>query len=481
MGGPKAQVPSNSPSEADEDQQDQGEEYDGDDILADDDDDNPDNDIDSTEEEEDEEDERDTGRGMAGADEDGDGVGDGVDGGDDEGDETLVPENTPVPRRRKGRPPRAIVSSDEDKGAGGTSTPTTKRARRGRPPKPKGVQTTAAVIPTDAFGHEMQVIDDEIQLNKTDPFGEQKVTQTGYLNDGREYRCRVFTVAGRGQRLYMLSTEPARCMNYRDSYLFFLKHKSLYKVIVDDDEKYDLIQRNIIPHSYKGRSIGICTARSVFREFGARIIIAGKRITDDYWEQEYRDKGFVEGEPADPDDKLPPPGMEYNKNQYVAWHGASSVYHQQPVLDVKRVGKRKALITDENWIFEHASAAMRYNTDLALSRKANLYGIYEPHTNLNFIPSGTQSESVTWERIEDEKDDLYDHKVKRTKRKAGLVIETCMRIRETEGYGVHLLDVDEAFYTEEPEEVKQAIRERQARERQEALDTGRDLPMRLAS
>ena len=42
---------------------------------------------------------------------------------------------------------------------------------------------------------------------------------------------------------------------------------ALHKVIVEEDEKRDLIDREVIPHSYKGRAIGVVTARSVFREF----------------------------------------------------------------------------------------------------------------------------------------------------------------------------------------------------------------------
>jgi chromatin structure-remodeling complex protein RSC7 len=136
----------------------------------------------------------------------------------------------------------------------------------------------------------------------------------------------------------------------------------LYKVIVEDDEKQDLISRDIIPHSYKGRSIGVVTARSVFREFGARIIIGGKRITDDYYVEQAREDGAVEGEFADPNDVLPPEGKEYNKNQYVAWHGASQVYHTGmptvPTAAGKPLpGKRKIQITSANWQLEHARAA----------------------------------------------------------------------------------------------------------------------------
>lgn len=207
----------------------------------------------------------------------------------------------------------------------------------------------------------MDVIDDEVALPE-DPEGETKVDKMGNLLGGREYRVRTFTILNRGERQYMLSTEPARCIGFRDSYLFFQKHKMLYKIIIDEDEKRDLIEREIIPHSYKGRAIGVVTARSVFREFGAKIVIGGRKVIDDYYAQAARDRGDVEGELAVPEDKLPPPGEPYNKNQYVAWHGASSVYHSGApsvpmagkIVDPK---KRKVTVTGDNWMIEHAREA----------------------------------------------------------------------------------------------------------------------------
>ena len=87
-------------------------------------------------------------------------------------------------------------------------------------------------------------------------------------------------------------------------------------------------------------------------------------MTDDYHEQAARDRGDVEGELADPNDRLPPAGQAYNKNQYVAWHGASSVYHTNaPALPVPvgrppTLGKtRKSNLTTVNWMLEHARAA----------------------------------------------------------------------------------------------------------------------------
>jgi chromatin structure-remodeling complex protein RSC7 len=271
-------------------------------------------------------------------------------------------------KKRLGRPPKNRPPDWNAPDPGNTSEGGTpikrKRGRpagfgRGRPPKGGVPLTTRVAI--DKEGTTMEVVDDEVALPE-DEEGEGKVDKVGNLLGGRDYRVRIFTIKGRGDRLYMLSTEPARCCGFRDSYLFFTKHMKLYKVIIDDAEKRDLIEREIIPHSYKGRSIGVVTARSVFREFGARIVIGGKRVTDDYYATEARQQGAVEGELVDPNDQLPPPGEPYNKNQYVAWHGASSVYHtgapSVPTANGKPPpGKRKVNITSANWQFEHGRAA----------------------------------------------------------------------------------------------------------------------------
>lgn len=289
---------------------------------------------------------------------------------DDEGSELSVKEPTPPPqpvirRKRLGRPPKnkppdwdpmVTVSEKEAdtprrRGRGGWRG---RGGRKGGPAAPKAEQII------DSEGTVAEIVDDECVLPE-DPAGETKVDKLGNLKDGRDYRCRTFTVLGRGNRLYMLSTEPARCVGFRDSYLFFTKHRKLYKIIVDDDEKRDMIEREIIPHSYKGRSIGIVTARSVFREFGARIVVSGKRIVDDFNVTLAKAEGFVEGQLADPDDHIIP-GQPYNKNQYVAWHGASAVYHTNvPTVPVP-IGKieskkRRVNVNDMNWMLEHAREA----------------------------------------------------------------------------------------------------------------------------
>lgn len=288
-----------------------------------------------------------------------------------------TPSQTPgrvsaIPRKRRiGRPPKIKPpdwdAPDTEATARDASTPARRRGR-GRPSaggrwaRSRGGPSHLTQMPVDKDGNVMNIVNDEVEL-PTDAEGETKVDDMGNLLGDREYRVRIFTIQDKGPRQYMLSTEPARCMGFRDSYLFFQKHRMLFKIIIDDDAKRDLIDRGIIPHSYKGRAIGVVTARSVFREFGSKIVIGGHKIIDDYYVQAARERGDVEGQIAVPEDRLPPPGLPYNKNQYVAWHGASAVYHSGvpsvplapgKVLDQK---KRRVVVTGDNWMLEHARAA----------------------------------------------------------------------------------------------------------------------------
>lgn len=299
------------------------------------------------------------------------------------------PEITSLPRRR-GRGGRARGSlrrgsqNTPEPGGDGSDSGTPMRRRRGRPPgtgtgrarggfrgRRKGQVPDAPRFIIDKEGNTLDVVDDEAQVDE-DPDGDQKVDEKGNLQGGREYRVRTFTILGRDERLYMLSTEPARCCGFRDSYLFFTKHPKLYKVLIGEEEKKDLIDRNILPNSYKGRNIGVVTARSVFREFGARIIVGGKRVIDDYKVAEARENGEVEGELADPDDIVPARTEDYNRNRYVAWFGASEVYRTATAGVAAAVGKQGPLgkrrnnITVENWQLLHATEA-RYVDVAAVS------------------------------------------------------------------------------------------------------------------
>ena len=324
----------------------------------------------------------------------------------------------PRGRRRLGRPPKRQPPGPEDEDQEPTSDAGTPKRRGGfrggrgggRWARHKAGFSRQAPAPTDDEGNVLEVVNDEVEL-PGDPEGETKVDRDGHLQDDREYRVRTFSIMGKGKRLYMLSTEPARCLGFRDSYLFFQKHKYLYKILIGEDEKLDLIEREVMPHSYKGRQIGVVTARSVYREFGARIVIGGKKVADDYYAEAARERGDVEGELAAPDDRLPPPGQEYNRNQYVAWHGASAVYHTNlpngpaPGGKGPETKRKRIVITSDNWMLEHAREASRFNSALASARASNFKGLYDIHTNNVQRPNHMQPTHGRWSKVDDNQPD----------------------------------------------------------------------------
>lgn len=347
-----------------------------------------------------------------------------------EGSEAAEEPTTPAPRKR-GRPPgsknkatlvREIEMEEDEEalkltafsavggfgpGSGGVRSGSARWAARGR--GSRGGTSHLVMVPRDENGNPYPVEDDELLLPE-DPAGEVKVNKQGELQGGREYRVRTFTVLGRGRRLYMLSTEPARCMGFRDSYLLFQKHRRLHKVIADEGEKFDLIERDIIPHSYKGRSIGIVTARSVFREFGAKIVLGGKKIVDDYYVQEAVDAGSTEGEIADPDDPFNH-GRDHSKDLYVAWLGGAGGGAAVPTVPIvpppithapaKRRKMPGAQQLSPQWMYDHALAASRFNSSLLDERREgdDKGFIVEPLTGVRFVPQLTQPQVSEWFKV----------------------------------------------------------------------------------
>ncbi|KAI1815486.1 chromatin remodelling complex Rsc7/Swp82 subunit-domain-containing protein [Poronia punctata] len=168
------------------------------------------------------------------------------------------------------------------------------------PPKITPTKSTLKALPTvrDHTTDQLGPGGDEYLPRETDEAGEKKVLPNGQLLGGREYRCRVFNVPNRGDKLFMLATECARVLGYRDSYLLFNKNRSLFKIIANQTEKDDLVHQEILPFSYRSRQIAIVTARSMFRQFGSRVIVNGRRVRDDYWEGKARKQGFTEADMA---------------------------------------------------------------------------------------------------------------------------------------------------------------------------------------
>ncbi|KAI5244540.1 hypothetical protein E4T43_03797 [Aureobasidium subglaciale] len=219
--------------------------------------------------------------------------------------------------RKRGRPPKQktadspqmashpahlssplAVQTPQIKQGGNQSSPSQASPQRNTPAS--GQKTTVVkALPTvrDHTTDQLGPEGDEYIPREIDEAGEKKVDANGNLTD-REYRIRIFTVPNRGQKMFMLATECARALGYRDSYLLFNKNRSLYKIIANQPEKDNLIHQEILPYSYRSRQIAIVTARSMFRQFGSRVVTNGRRVRDDYWESKARSQGFTEEDAA---------------------------------------------------------------------------------------------------------------------------------------------------------------------------------------
>ena len=206
--------------------------------------------------------------------------------------------------------------------------------------------------------------EDEYVAREFDEAGEKKVDHLGFLQGGREYKIRTFTLPGRGQKLFMLATECARQLQYRDLYLLLNKNRSLNKIIATVKEKEELINREILPYSYRSRQIAVVTARSMFRQFGSRVIKDGRRVRDDYWEAKAIKQGFTEQDAAS--EKRPgaasgPSGQQFAPRSHPIHHAppwSSSQIEEYALQDY-----RKQLVLEEQ-LTKRMLAAKQTNQEL---------------------------------------------------------------------------------------------------------------------
>jgi len=248
----------------------------------------------------------------------------------------------PVPSAPQNAPPQTPQNQNATLPVQTPSSYTTTTAQAS-PPKPAPSKPLKA-LPT-VRDHTTDILapsGDEYLVREIDEAGEKKVLPNGQLLGGRQYKCRTFCVPNRGDKLFMLATECARVLGYRDSYLLFNKNRSLYKIIANQAEKDDLVAQEILPFSYRSRQIAIVTARSMFRQFGSRMIVNGRRVRDDYWESKARKQGFTEDDPAG--EKRP--GASRARAAAEASHAASlmAAPHGEIVYSTSQFGPQPPLV-----------------------------------------------------------------------------------------------------------------------------------------
>ncbi|GMM35587.1 hypothetical protein DASC09_029120 [Saccharomycopsis crataegensis] len=167
-------------------------------------------------------------------------------------------------------------------------------------PHPKEDFVDRTQFQPSEYNGNLELPDEYLQI-MTDNAGEQKISKNGFFYD-KDQQDRIvvstFTLPGRGKRLFVVATDISKELQFRDSYLFLHKNKSLVKFVTNDQDKAFLIDHKILPAPFKSRTIGVITFRSLFLIYGARLLRNGIRIKDDYWEDLGKTQGFKESDPV---------------------------------------------------------------------------------------------------------------------------------------------------------------------------------------
>lgn len=137
----------------------------------------------------------------------------------------------------------------------------------------------------------------------TDPAGDAKISPTGVLADGRCLRCHSFQLplrVAQSPDLFVLALDLAPVLNYRDAHHLFKKNRQLVKVSTEPRDNKFLLKEHLILPKVVGKRLLVVTVRLVYVVFGARVIVGGLRVKDDYWEAEFIKQGFTELLPVEP-------------------------------------------------------------------------------------------------------------------------------------------------------------------------------------
>jgi len=109
-----------------------------------------------------------------------------------------------------------------------------------------------------------------------DEVGNAKIDVNGNLLGGREFKTNTFTVPTRKNGVkYMLAIDCARACGYRDSLYYFRRNPMMLKLNLSQTEKEYLIDLSKLHTNLRHRSVTMVTARSAFKQHGAKIVKSG--------------------------------------------------------------------------------------------------------------------------------------------------------------------------------------------------------------
>ncbi|KAG6856713.1 hypothetical protein H0H87_001502 [Tephrocybe sp. NHM501043] len=170
------------------------------------------------------------------------------------------------------------------------------------------------------------IIDGDEFVTDEDPKGDQKIDYSGVLLGGRRFKASTFIIPNRHPtRHYMLAIDAARTSGFRDSLYYFRRNLLAFKLNATQPEKEYLIAQGKLGSHLKTRSVTLITARSAFKLHGSKMVIDGRWVVDDYYEEKVTEEIAQLGlKPGDPVGELPDPNAPSHSNEISALAAASN-------------------------------------------------------------------------------------------------------------------------------------------------------------
>ncbi|KAI0372528.1 hypothetical protein BV20DRAFT_939758 [Pilatotrama ljubarskyi] len=257
------------------------------------------------------------------------------------------------------------------------------------------------------------IMDGDEYVTEDDPKGDTKIDKNGNLLGGRRFKAQTFVLPNRHpERKYMLAIDAARTSGFRDSLYYFRRNPLALKLNATQWEKEHLIEQGKLGSHLKTRSVTLVTARSAFKLHGAKMLVDGRWVVDDYYEDKALEEITAKGlKPGDLVGELQDPtnaasevaqltagtsgaggqggksdrsgaglGM-YRAGGPTTIFGGSGwgPYSDGPLNAVRKSYLTREGVNEENWMYVAAERTVEATSDWARLRRENLRlagGIY---------------------------------------------------------------------------------------------------------
>ncbi|CAG7848962.1 SubName: Full=Uncharacterized protein {ECO:0000313/EMBL:CCA73855.1} [Serendipita indica DSM 11827] len=270
-------------------------------------------------------------------------------------------------------------------------------------------------------GEQLFLLERDNLVTREDPIGNTKIDMNGNLLGGREFKAATFHVPTRNPDVkYMLAIDCARSSGYRDSLYYFRRNPLMYKLQLTAQEKEYLIAAGKLHTNLRHRSVTMVTARSAFKQHGAKVIKNGRWVVDDYFEDAAKIEAAEKG--AKPGDIVIEPQQDFSHNISVDAYskaqkesrtgiykpgGPTTFFGSDGVgpfrgemSSTKKAMLARENLTEENWMHAAALSIQEANEELRRGRAERIIpgaGLDEvqapvPGTNLTmlqYVPSAT--------------------------------------------------------------------------------------------